>query len=122
MNIKDLKIYQIASKLRKEIYQEIPDNWKIDSIQQIKRASASIAANIAEGFSRKYYKKDFLRFLSFAIGSSDECQNHTKALYESKHISKEKSDYLQKSFKDLFIRIINYRNRIKSALPQKPWD
>ena len=114
MNIEDLKIYQIASQLRKEINQNIPDDWKVDNIRQIKRASASIAANITEGFGRKYYKKDFLRYLSISIGSSDECQNHVRALFEAGYLSKEKSDYFQKRFRDLSIKIVNYRNCIKS--------
>jgi four helix bundle protein len=115
MELKDLRIYQIASRLRQEVYQEtshVQHNWKNDDVKQIKRAAASVAANIAEGYSRKYYNKDLIRFLSIALGSSDECQNHIIALFENGYISKEKTDYFKKNFKDLSIRILNFRNFI----------
>ena len=40
---------------------------------QIRRASKSICANIAEGFGRQHRSKaEFKRFLWMAVGSSDE--------------------------------------------------
>jgi four helix bundle protein len=53
--LEDLMIYQIAVKLRNEVYEEvqrIPFCWKNDDVRQVKRLSSSVASNIAEGFGR----------------------------------------------------------------------
>jgi four helix bundle protein len=111
--LEDLIIYQIAVKLRDEVYEEvhrIPFYWKNDDVRQIKRSSSSAPSNIAEGFGRRFYKKDFALFLSYAIGSCKETPNHAFSLYKSGHISLEKAEYFDKKYKDLYIRIIKFRN------------
>ena len=42
---------------------------------QLRRASVSIMANIAEGFGRRS-NKEFANFLNMAHGSASECQSH----------------------------------------------
>ena len=42
---------------------------------QIRRASTSVMANIAEGFGRQT-DKEFIQFLYIALGSSTEVQSH----------------------------------------------
>jgi four helix bundle protein len=39
---------------------------------QLRRASKSISANIVEGYGRRRYKQEFVRYLIFAQGSCDE--------------------------------------------------
>jgi four helix bundle protein len=39
---------------------------------QLRRASKSISANIVEGYGRKRYKADFVKFLVYALASCDE--------------------------------------------------
>ena len=113
VNVEELRIYKISVKLRREIYKEvslIPNNWAISDIQQIKRSASSVSANISEGYGRRFYPKDFIRFLSIAIGSSDETQNHIQTLFDDGYFTKERFEYFYKSYKDLSIRIVNYRN------------
>ncbi len=124
MHLEELRIYQIAIKLRKEIYKEaklIPNNWKNDDVRQVKRSSSSIPSNIAEGFGRRYYPKDFVRFLSITMASCDETKNHTQALTDDGHLTQEKTDYFWKSHKDLSIRIgnlITYLRKKHNLPPQ----
>jgi four helix bundle protein len=109
--LEDLRIYQLAVKLRDEVYEEIhriPFYWKNPDVDQIKRSSGSIPSNIAEGFARRYYKKSFALFLSYAIGSIKEIPNHAFALYKSGNISLEKAEYFQRKCKDLFIRTVKF--------------
>ncbi|MBU1683136.1 four helix bundle protein, partial [Patescibacteria group bacterium] len=100
-------------KLRDEVYEEvhrIPFYWKNDDVRQIKRSSSSVPSNIAEGFGRRFYKKQLALFLSYAIGSCEETPNHAFSLHKSGYITLEKAEYFQKKYKDLRIRTIKFRS------------
>ena len=75
-NFKELKVWQKARRLVKEIYlilKSFPEDEKYGIVSQIKRASVSIPANIAEGTGRNT-NNDFSRFLDIATGSSFELE------------------------------------------------
>jgi four helix bundle protein len=55
-------------------------------IDQSRRASVSIPTNIAEGFGRNS-RKEFLRFLRYAMGSLFEIQTHLRISLELNYIS-----------------------------------
>jgi four helix bundle protein len=44
-------------------------------------AAKSVAANIAEGFTKRSSEKEFKRFLKISIGSSDEVVTHLRTIY-----------------------------------------
>ena len=121
MRLEDLKIYNIAVNLRNELHKElnlIPDSWRIKDVKQIRESSASIPANIAEGFGRRYYPRDFIHFLIIALGSSEETKNHIGSLVTNRLISSEKGEYFFKNYRDLSVRITNYIRYKKSKNPQ----
>ncbi len=116
MTLEELRIYQIAVKLRKEVYadmRKIQNNWAIDDVKQIKRSAGSVAANIAEGFGRRGYPKEYIHFLSISKASSDETRNHAEALFDDTYLSKERMDYYKKNYKDLAIKTNNLIVKIK---------
>lgn len=118
MKLEELRIYQIAVKLRKEVHEEVrkmPKYWAIEDAKQILRSSSSAPSNIAEGFGRRLYPKDYVRFLNIASASSDETQNHALALAEGGHLTKERAEYFRKSYKDLSIRTGNLIVTIKKT-------
>ena len=47
---------------------------------QLRRSSDSINSNITEGYGRRRYKKDFIKFLTYSHSSNDETVNHLKKL------------------------------------------
>jgi four helix bundle protein len=55
--------------------QLLPINERYGLASQMRRASVSVLANIAEGFGR-WHKKEFLRFLLLANGSLKELETH----------------------------------------------
>lgn len=72
-----LEVWQNSRKLVKEIYlvtSSFPENEKFGITNQLRRASTSISANIAEGFSRQS-NKEKSRFLNVAFGSTIEVIN-----------------------------------------------
>lgn len=75
-NFKQLTVWQKARELVKDIYRvtaSFPSDEKFGITNQIRRASVSICANIAEG-SGKSTLKDFNRFLDNALGSTFEVE------------------------------------------------
>lgn len=75
-NFKQLTVWQKARELVKDIYRvtaSFPSDEKFGITNQIRRASVSICANIAEG-SGKGTLKDFNRFLDNALGSTFEVE------------------------------------------------
>jgi len=76
-NFYDLEAWQKAHKLVIEIYKvtkDFPREEQFGLTSQLKRAAASITANIAEGFER-YHFNDKIRFYYQARGSAAEVQN-----------------------------------------------
>jgi len=57
--------------------------WQKALTSQIKRAAASIGANIAEGCGRGS-DADFSRFLLMAMGSASELENHLQLAFDLK--------------------------------------
>lgn len=81
-DVTDLQVYNEANRLLPKLYEllkEIP-RAEIDLEWQIKRAAKSITANIAEGFGKRHFGKEFKRYLLNALGSSDKIISHLRTL------------------------------------------
>lgn len=79
----DLKIYSEAFQLALDIRTlsftlNQPDRFEVGS--QIRRSSQSIKDNIVEGYGRRRYKADFIRFLVFAHSSLLEAKSQADFL------------------------------------------
>ena len=76
VSFEDLEVFRRAYRLSLEIHRTsltFPALEQRALADQIRRASKSICANVAEGYGRqKRSKAEFKRFLQMAIGSSDE--------------------------------------------------
>ena len=69
-----IKAWQLADDLAVAVYaatQDFPVEERFGLISQMRRASVSVAANIAEGSSRSS-RKEYFQFLSIARGSLSE--------------------------------------------------
>lgn len=75
-SFEDLEVFQRAYKISLELHtasMEFPKREQYGLADQVRRASKSICANIAEGFAKQHHSKaEFKRYLVMAIGSSDE--------------------------------------------------
>jgi len=59
---------------------------------QIRRSAKSVRSNIVEGYGRRRYKQEYIRFLVFAQASNDETRDHLDSLFETKSL-KDKTLY-----------------------------
>jgi four helix bundle protein len=77
-NFRDLKVWEKAHQLTLSVYgatSNFPKEELYGLTSQIRRCSASIAANIAEGCGRRG-NGEFHRFLQIAAGSASELDYH----------------------------------------------
>jgi four helix bundle protein len=49
---------------------------------QVRRSSDSVNSNIVEGYGRRRYKRDFVKFLTYSHSSNDETTNHLRKIQE----------------------------------------
>jgi four helix bundle protein len=90
MSYKNLEIWHLANRLviriHKMTLEELPKFEMYEEAGQIRRSSKSTKSNIVEGYSRRIYKQEFLRFLIYSIGSNNETIDHLENLYNTKSL------------------------------------
>lgn len=113
---RDLDIYKKAHKLAVEIHQvslKLPKFEMSEEGRQIRKSSKSVKSTITEGFGRRRYKKEFIKFLTYSLASCDETVAHLHMLYETRSLrDQEKYEYFCEEYEHLG-RMIN--NFIKSV-------
>ncbi len=75
MSYQNLQVYHRAHALGLACHQlslRLPKFELYESGSQLRRASKSVSANIVEGYGRKQYPADYVRFLVIALASNDE--------------------------------------------------
>jgi len=83
---KDLEIYQLGHRLAVEVHRvslALPKFELYEQGCQLRRAAKSVPANIVEGFGRRRYKGEFIRFLTYAHASCSETIEHLEILIET---------------------------------------
>lgn len=92
MNYKDLEVWQIARELSIEIHKmtlSLPKFEMYEEGSQIRRSSKSVRSNIVEGYGRRKYKNEFIKFIVYAIASTDETIDHLETLFETESLKDE---------------------------------
>jgi len=95
-SFEDLKVWQKARELTNLVY-DITDNFpkseRFGLIDQVRRAVVSIAANIAEGFSR-YHLKESILFYRNSRGSLSELKSHFYIAHDRKYLKRQEFDQI----------------------------
>jgi len=90
VSYKKLEIWQIARGLIIDIHkmtlQKLPKFEMYEEGGQIRRSSKSVKSTIVEGYGRRRYKQEFIRYLIYAISSNDETIDHLENLYETESL------------------------------------
>jgi len=63
--------------------EKLPNFEMLEEGRQVRRSMKSVRSNIVEGYGRKRYKKEYVRFLIHALGSCDETTDHLETLLET---------------------------------------
>jgi len=93
MSYKNLEIWKLADELVVEIHEmtisKLPKFEMFEVGSQIRRSSKAVKSTIVEGYGRKQYKAEFIKFLIYSLGSNDETIDHLETLYRTKSLQDE---------------------------------
>lgn len=76
---RELDIYKLSFDLFIKVHRfslDLPKYELFELGSQLRRSADSINSNIVEGYGRKRYKNDFVKYLTYAHSSNDETINH----------------------------------------------
>jgi four helix bundle protein len=87
MSYRTLEVWQLARDVSVRIHRmsldSLPKLEMYEEGSQIRRSAKSIRSNIVEGYGRRRYKLEFVRFLTCAHASCDETIDHLETLRET---------------------------------------
>src|SRR5262245_9156709 len=86
MSYRNLEIWQLSRELVMNVHQMTPTKLpKFEIFEegaQIRRSMKSVKSNIVEGYGRRRYKQEFIKFLTYSLASCDETTDHLETLFE----------------------------------------
>jgi len=103
----DMPVWQDSFNLADEIYDAIENFPKTEIYalsDQLRRASVSVSANIAEAFGR-YHKYDKVKFYYYARGSLTETKSLLLFALKRQYIQQEQYDYLKTKINDITLKL-----------------
>jgi four helix bundle protein len=80
---RDLDIYKIAFELAVRVHKatlKLPKFEVFEQGSQIRRSSKSVKDQIVEGYGRRRYKSDYIKFLVYSHSSCDEALTQLEML------------------------------------------
>jgi four helix bundle protein len=86
-----MEIWQLARTLVIDIHKmtlaKLPKFEMFEEASQIRRSMKSVKSTIVEGYGRRSYKQEFIRFLTYALASCDETIDHLETLFETQSLT-----------------------------------
>jgi four helix bundle protein len=104
---KDLEIYTLSYDLAIKVHQfslKLPKYEMYEEGSQVRRSSKGIAACIVEGYGRKRYKAELIKFLVYAHASCDETLLHLSLLKDTNGCAREVTSFI-KAYDELGAKI-----------------
>jgi four helix bundle protein len=92
MSYKNLEIWKLAREVVIEVHEmslRLPKFELYEEGSQIRRSTKTTKATIVEGYGRRIYKQDWVKFLIYAISSNDETLDHLENLWDTKSLPDE---------------------------------
>ncbi len=86
MSYKKLQVWSLAREAVIDIHKmtlHLPKYEMYETGSQIRRSSKSVKSNIVEGYGRRYYKNDYVKYVIYALASNMETIDHLETLFET---------------------------------------
>lgn len=114
---RDLEVYQEAYQLMLIIHQivkKLPVYERHDLASQMRRASKSCPSNIAEGWAKRRFEKEFKKYLDSAIGSANEMEVHIEIARDLNYLLKDFCNGLLTRYNQLGGKLTNLQRNWKT--------
>jgi len=111
---KGLKVYQLAYEVALEIHEitkSFPHEERYSLIDQIRRSSRSVCANLAEAWRKRRYPKNFISKLSDSESESGETQVWLDLSESFSYIDHKTHDDLYDKYEHIIAMLINISNK-----------
>jgi len=119
MSYKNLRIYQLSNDIAIKVHKmslSLPTFEKYEVGSQIRRSTKSIKSNIVEGYGRRKYKSEFIRFMVMSQASNDESIDHLETLFNTGSL---KDEALYNKLREDLVQLGKEINKFIQALERR---
>lgn len=110
MSYRKLQIWILAREVVIEVHEmtmKLPKFEMYEEGAQIRKSSKTTKATIVEGYGRRGYKQDWIKFLIYSLSSNDETMDHLENLWDTKSLTDEMIFISIKNKVELLGKMIN---------------
>jgi four helix bundle protein len=112
----DSEVYKLAKQLAVEVhrmtFEELPKVEMYEEGSQVRRSSKSIVANFVEGYGRRAYRAEYIKFLTYSLASCDETKAHLELLHETGSLTPDRFHYFYDSYRMLGSKLYKLRQAV----------
>ncbi|MCT4590645.1 MAG: four helix bundle protein [Carboxylicivirga sp.] len=112
-SFRDLIVYQKAYKISMEIFRltkTFPKEERYSLVDQIRRSSRSICANLSEAWAKRRYEKVFVNKLTDCLGEEFETETWLKYSLDCEYITEENHTMLMSQYEEVRKMLISMIN------------
>ncbi len=113
---RNLDVWKKGYLLTKKVYEiteKFPKEETYGLVSQMRRASVSIIANVAEGYGRNHLG-EYIQFVSYAIGSSNELEVYLLLSNDLKYLDDDPYAELLSIHKEVSKMLIGLRTSLEN--------
>ncbi|MDH3976517.1 MAG: four helix bundle protein [Deltaproteobacteria bacterium] len=103
-SFRDPEVYTLSYKLAVRVHKISPGLPKYELYEegsQLRRSSKGVTSCIVEGYGRRSYKADFIRFLIYAQASCDETILHLNIINDTHDLNNKEIETMVSEYKTL---------------------
>ena len=113
---KDLEIYKLSYDLAVKVHKsslKLPRYELFEEGSQIRRSSKGITSCIVEGYGRRRYKADFIKFLIYAHASCDETILHLNFINDTHDMDKDEVNSFLEKYDELGSKVNKFTQYVE---------
>lgn len=108
-SFRDLRVYQWAIEAAMEIFEltkSFPAEEKYSLVDQVRRSSRSVCANLAEAWRKRRYKAHFISKLSDSEGEAEESRVWLEIAFRCKYIDQPTFERLDDKYDHILSQLV----------------
>lgn len=108
-SFRDLRVYQAAFAAAMRIFvltKQFPSEERFSMVDQIRRSSRSVCANIAEAWRKRRYKAHFISKLSDAEGEAEQTRVWLEFAHRCRYMEQDDFDQLDDTYDKILGQLV----------------